>query len=86
MEPAEKVAVRLEHWSEMTDIPMGSLRDIAFYAKERVNSRGDVIPGNGFAPAFLRLGRAVYVIPAVFMRIWHEVNDREIASHERRRL
>ena len=53
-------------------IKEATLRHIRFYADDRKSADGHVIPGNGFAPAFLKLGRAVYVDLAVFMEIWRE--------------
>ena len=53
-------------------IKEATLRHIRFYANDRKSADGHVIPGNGFAPAFLKLGRAVYVDLAVFMEIWRE--------------
>jgi hypothetical protein len=47
-----------------------TLRDIHFYSKGRKAADGTTIPGNGFARAFLKLGRAVYVDIPVFVEIW----------------
>ena len=46
---------RHEAWS-----PSG-MRDLIFKAEDRVNSRNEVIPGNGLAPAIIRIGRKVLI-------------------------
>ena len=53
--------VRLKPAAEHLCIPLGTMRDLKFYSEERITSKGQTIPGNGFAPAFLKIGRAVYV-------------------------
>jgi hypothetical protein len=35
----------------------GSLRKIIFESRPRMNSLGEEMPGNGFGPAFFRVGR-----------------------------
>jgi hypothetical protein len=39
------------------------------HAAPRRNSRGEIIPGNGYATAFVRVGRRVLVDEAEFFRI-----------------
>ena len=46
------------------------MRDIRFKASPRYAASGQIIPGNGFAAAFLTLGRAVYVDLLKFEEIW----------------
>ena len=42
-----------------------AIRHLIFNAKDRVVSDGTIIPGNGLAPAILRVGRRVLIdIPA----------------------
>ena len=38
-----------------------ALRFLIFNAEDRVNSRGETIPGNGLAPAIIRIGRKVLI-------------------------
>lgn len=47
-----------------------TLRHLRHYAEDRKSASGQVIPGNGFAPAFLTLGRALYVDVIAFVEIW----------------
>jgi hypothetical protein len=42
-------------------VPTATLRDLRVYSADRLNASGRLVPGNGFADAFLKLGRAVYV-------------------------
>lgn len=52
---AEQEIVSLKTFAEKhPDFSEASLRDIFFHSRERQSSRG-TIPGNGFAPAFIRL-------------------------------
>ena len=53
-----------------------TLRHLRFYADDRKSADGHVIPGNGFAPSFLKLGRAVYVDIPVFLSIWRSQQPR----------
>jgi hypothetical protein len=62
--------VRLTQAAEVLGIPEATLRDIRFKSAPRFAASGKLIPGNGFAPAFLTLGRAVYVDLSVFVDIW----------------
>ncbi len=50
------------------------MRHLIFHASPRTNSRGDKIPDNGFASAFVRVGRRVLVNEAEFLRL--------VATHE----
>ena len=56
--------------AKMLNVPEATLRDIRFHTEDRRSSDGRLIPGNGFAPAFLKLGRALYVDLAIFTDIW----------------
>ena len=51
-------------------IKLPTLRDIHYHAEERRNARGEVLSGNGYGPAFLKLGRSVYVDVDAFIVIW----------------
>jgi hypothetical protein len=62
--------VRMPEAPLPTGVPLATLRDLRFYSRDRVSAKGQTIPGNGFAPAFLKLGRAVYVDVATFRAIW----------------
>ena len=62
--------LRLGAAAKALGIPVATLRDIRFHSLGRYAASGRVIDGNGFAPAFLTLGRAVYVDLMVFNQIW----------------
>ena len=62
--------LRLAAAATELEIPEATLRDIRFYAEDRHAADGTAIPGNGFASAFLKLGRSVYVDIPVFVEIW----------------
>ena len=65
-------------WNDYYDWPPpGGIRHLIFNAEERVNSKGDVIPGNGFASAFKRVGRTVLIDDVEFWDIAIEKNHRE---------
>lgn len=51
-------------------IPLPTLRDRWYHASDRVAASGERIQGNGFGPAFLKLGRSLYVDVNEFIRIW----------------
>jgi hypothetical protein len=61
--------------------PKGALRKLIFESKPRVNSKGEVIPGNGFARAIRRIGRPGSKKPRVlidveeFFAVIDEMND-----------
>ena len=42
-------------------LSQASLRHLIFSAQDRLNSKGEVIPGNGLAPAIIRVGRKVLI-------------------------
>ena len=68
--PAFADILRLAIAAKHLQLAEATLRDIHFYAKGRKAADGSPIPGNGFARAFLKLGRAVYVDIPVFVEIW----------------
>ena len=53
-----------------------SLRNLILYAEDRVNSRGEHIPGNGFACAIVRLRRRVLLDPQAWFRVIAEQQKR----------
>lgn len=61
-------------------IPDATIRDIKFKSQTRHAANGHVVKGNGFALAFLKLGRAVYVDIPVFRQIWRDQQTKG-ASH-----
>ena len=70
--------IPVSKWNDHHDWPPpGGLRHLIFHADDRVNSRGDVISGNGFAPAFIRVGRRVLIDEVKFWEIVIEKNRRE---------
>ena len=73
--------LRLALAAKQLQISEATIRDLRFYAKARRCTDGRTIPGNGFAPAFLKLGRAVYVDIAVFLEIWRAKQSKG-ASHD----
>ena len=58
-----------------TGVPLATLREIRFYSQDRLAADGTKIAGNGFAPAFLTLGRAVYVDVVRFAEIWRSQSE-----------
>jgi hypothetical protein len=58
-----------------------TLRDLRFHSEDRKSADGRTIPGNGFARAFLKLGRSVYVDIPVFVDIWR-AQQKKGASHD----
>ena len=62
--------IRLARAAAYLQIPEATLRDLRFYSEDRKSADGHVVPGNGFARSFLKLGRAVYVDVPVFVEIW----------------
>lgn len=49
--------------------PLGRLRHLIFNAAPRKDSRGQVFSGNGYAPAFIRVGRRILVDETRFFQI-----------------
>ena len=39
----------------------GGIRHLIFNSNDRLNSKGEVIPGNGLGSAIIRVGRRVYI-------------------------
>ena len=68
--PAALGILRFALAAKHLQIGEATLRHLRHYADDRKSADGHVIPGNGFAPAFLKLGRAVYVDIHVFVGIW----------------
>ena len=48
---------------------VGGIRHLIFYSQPRKNSRGEALPGNGFADAFPKIGNRVYVDGSKFFEI-----------------
>lgn len=69
--------VRITHAPARTGVPLATLRDLHFYSRARQAANGKTIPGNGYAPAFLKLGRAVYVDVVRFSEIWRAQQNKE---------
>jgi hypothetical protein len=68
--PAFADILRLALAAKHLQLAEATLRHLRFYSEERKASDGHTIPGNGFARAFLKLGRSVYVDIPVFVEIW----------------
>lgn len=51
-----------------------ALRAVRFWSIERVNSRGETIPGNGFASAFLKHGGRVFIDTDRYLEILYDKN------------
>lgn len=68
--PAFADILRLALAAKHLRLAEATLRDLRFYSEDRKSADGSTIPGNGFARAFLKLGRAVYVDIPVFVEIW----------------
>jgi hypothetical protein len=70
--------IPITKWPEHHDWPpVGGLRHLRFHAEPRVNSRGEVIPGNGFASAFKTVGARVLVDESEFFRCVDARNNGE---------
>lgn len=67
--------LRLVLAAKHLQIAEATLRDLRFYSADRLAANGTKIPGNGFAKAFLKLGRAVYVDIPVFVEIWRSQSE-----------
>lgn len=67
--PDEKIMPVAKASMEL-DIPLPTMRDTWYHAKDRISASGEKIEGNGFGPAFLKLGRSLYVDVNEFIRIW----------------
>ena len=66
----EKIPSRGRRWITVKKLPNEpgygcftepALRHLIFNAQGRVNSKGEVIPGNGLSQAIIRVGRRVYI-------------------------
>ncbi len=68
--PAFAGILRLSLAAKHLQLSEATLRHLRFYAEERKAADGHTIPGNGFARAFLKLGRSVYVDIPVFVEVW----------------
>ena len=64
--------VRISEAAQRLGIPLPTLRDIRFYSQPRYGADGNLRPANGFASAFLKLGRAVYLDVPGFQHIWRK--------------
>ena len=79
--PVFQDILRLGQAAEHLQIREATLRHLRFYADDRRSADNHVIPGNGFAPAFLKLGRAVYVDIPVFLNIWRSQQATSQGAH-----
>jgi len=68
--PAHLEVLRLALAAKHLGLKEATVRHLRHYSANRRSASGHEIPGNGFAPAFLTLGRAVYVDIPVFLSIW----------------
>ena len=68
--------LRLALAAKHLQIPEATLRDVRFHSSPRFGASGRVIQGNGFAGAFLTLGRAVYIDLTVFEQIWRSTQPK----------
>lgn len=57
--PERRRYLTIPETSNVRPFTVPSLRDIRFKSRDRINSRGDVIPGNGSAAAWITIGRKV---------------------------
>ena len=65
-------------------ITESSLRHHVHNAEDRYNSLGEIIPGNGLAPAIIRIGRKLLIDLDVFDH-WvesHRVSSVELIPHK----
>lgn len=70
--------VRVHLGSQRSGIPLATLRDLYYHSPERVSARGQVVEGNGFASAFVKIGRALYLD---LVRLDHIVRSKQ-AMHQ----
>jgi hypothetical protein len=73
------VNLRLNKAATKLQIPLYTLRDLRSKSLDRLSSNGSVIKGNGFASAFVTLGRAVYLDGDRVLEIWRSTGN-SIAS------
>lgn len=78
--PAFADILRLALAAKHLRLAEATLRDLRFYSEERKAADGRTLPGNGFARAFLKLGRSVYVDIPLFVEIWRSQQSKG-ASH-----
>jgi hypothetical protein len=66
---AEQILVRAQTWVTVKKLSSEPghecftepvLRHLIFNSQDRVNSKGEIIPGNGLASAICRVGRRIY--------------------------
>ena len=77
--PAFADILRLALAAKHLQLAEATLRDLRFYSEERKSADGRTIAGNGFARAFLKLGRSVYVDIPVFVEIWRSQQQKGAA-------
>ena len=58
-------------------IPLAGLRHLRYHCDDRQQADGSTVCGNGFGPAFLKLGSKVYVDIPIFMEIWRSQQKTE---------
>lgn len=80
--PAAIAPVRIVDAEGPTGVKLSVLRQLWFRSLDRVAANGQVLPGNGFAPAFLKLGRAVYVDVGAFHALWRKAQSHHTEVHE----
>ena len=79
--PSHPNILRLSVAAKHLQIAEATFRQLRFESEERKAANGRLLPGNGFAKAFMKLGRAVYVDVPVFLEIWRAQQLKE-ASHD----
>ena len=61
--------------------PVATLRDRWYHSKPRVVKkgvkRGTIIPANGFAPAFVKSGRSLRLLPQKYEALVMQIDDRQ---------
>lgn len=75
--PTPATILRLELAAKHLQISVATFRQLRFESAERKAANGQTVPGNGFAKAFLKLGRAVYVDIPAFLDIWRSQQSKE---------
>lgn len=77
----ENSLTRFNEAARQLNIPVATLRDIRFKSTDRISSNGSIVAGNGFATAFVTLGRALYVDIPVFLTIWRMQGTQQNLTH-----
>ena len=74
--PTQRLYTVLQFCEQNPAFTVGGIRHLIFFSRPRKNSRGETVPGNGFADAFPKIGNRVYVDGPKFFEIVDQQNQR----------